>query len=75
MQSDFIGSQKYLLADGTIIDSTQFIIRSLKVGDQIVENVHGSIGAVKGSLLLGQSFLEKFKSWSIDNVSHELVLK
>jgi hypothetical protein len=74
-ESDFIGTQKYQLADGSVIDSKQFIIRSLKVGDQIVENVRGSIGEVKGSLLLGQSFFEKFKSWSMDNSSHELVLE
>ncbi len=74
-ESDFIGSQKYQLADGSMIDSKQFIIRSLKVGDQLVENVRGSIGDAKGSLLLGQSFLEKFKSWSMDNASHELVLE
>ena len=73
--NDFIGNQKYQLADGSVIDSKQFIIRSLKVGDQIVENVNGSVGDVKGSLLLGQSFLEKFKSWSMDNASHELVLE
>ena len=42
---------------------------------QIVENVRASIGDVKGSLLLGQSFLEKFKSWSMDNTNHELVLE
>lgn len=53
----------------------QFIIGSLKVGDQIVENVCVSIGGEKGSLLLGQSFLEKFKSWSMDNASHELVFQ
>lgn len=74
-EGDFIGSQKYQLADGSIIDSAQFTIRSLKVGDQIIENVRGSIGDLKGSLLLGQSFLEKFKSWSMDNATHELVLE
>lgn len=74
-ESDFIGSQKYQLADGSVIDSRQFIIRTLKVGDRIIENVRGSIGGVKGSLLLGQSFLEKFKSWSMDNATHELVLE
>jgi len=30
---------------------------------------------VNGSLLLGQSFLNKFKSWSQDNATHELVLQ
>ena len=74
-EADYIGNQQYQLADGSVITSRQFIIRSLKVGDQVVQNVRGSIGDVKGSLLLGQSFLEKFKSWSMDNASHELILE
>ena len=32
-------------------------------------------GLARADLLLGQSFLEHFKSWSIDNVKHELVLE
>ena len=73
-KGDFVGDQQFTLADGSVINSKQFIIRSLKVGDQVIQNVRGSIGDVKGSLLLGQSFLEKFKSWSMDDGSHELVL-
>ena len=73
--SDFIGNQQYTLADGSVINSKQFFIHSLKVGDQVIQNVRGSIGDVKDTLLLGQSFLEKFKSWSMDNTSHELVLE
>ena len=72
---DFLGNQRYLLADGSVINSKQFLIRSLRVGDQIVTNVRGSISDVHGSLLLGQSFLGMFKSWSMDNASHELVLE
>ena len=74
-ETDFIGTQKYTLADGSVINSKQFLIRKLKVGDEVLENVRGSIGGVNGSLLLGQSFLGKFKSWSMDNTSHELVLE
>ena len=70
---DFVGEQKYRLADGSIITSKTFIIRSLKVGDVTVTNVLGSVADVKGSLLLGQSFLKKFKTWSIDNTKHELI--
>jgi predicted aspartyl protease len=47
----------------------------LKVGDQTITNVRASIADVNGSLLLGQSFLNKFKSWSQDNATHELVLQ
>jgi len=38
-------------------------------------DVRASIADVNGSLLLGQSFLNKFKSWSQDNATHELVLQ
>jgi predicted aspartyl protease len=32
-----------------------------------IENVKAGIAPVAGELLLGQSFLSRFKSWSIDN--------
>jgi TPR repeat protein len=73
--ADFVGTEEYRLADGSTVSSRTFVIRSLKVGDRTVTNVRASITNVNGSLLLGQSFLNKFKSWSQDNVSHELVLR
>lgn len=73
--SDFLGEQTYRLADGSTVPSRTFRIRSLKVGDKIIEDVTGSVASVNGSLLLGQSFLNRFKSWSIDNEKHALVLK
>jgi hypothetical protein len=36
--------------------------------------VAGGIAPVTGSLLLGQSFLSRFKSWSIDNQRRALIL-
>jgi hypothetical protein len=73
--TDFVGEQKYRLADGSTITSKTFRLRSLKVGEKTVENVIGSVADINGSLLLGQSFLRKFKSWSLDNSRHELVLE
>ncbi len=64
----------YTLADGSTTDSQTFRIRSLKVGDTVLENVKGSVSDTKGTLLLGQSFLKNFKSWSIDNSRNVLVL-
>jgi tetratricopeptide (TPR) repeat protein len=72
--SDFLGTQKYRMADGSTVPSQQFVIRSLKVGDRTLENVTGSIAPVEGSLLLGQSFLRHFRSWSIDNQREALIL-
>ena len=73
--SDIIGKQTYVLADGSKSRSVMFTIRSLKVGDRVVENVKGSVAPAEGALLLGQSFLERFKSWSINNTNHQLVLE
>ena len=72
---DFIEEQKYRIADGSVVTSKTFNIKSLRVGDKTVLNVAGSMSDTKGSLLLGQSFLSKFKSWSVDNETHELILE
>jgi uncharacterized protein len=72
---DFLGEKTYVLADGSNLPSQQFRIRSLKVGDKTIENVVAGIASAKGDILLGQSFLSKFKSWSFDNEQHTLVLR
>ncbi len=72
--TDFLGEQTYKLADGSTVPSQQFVIRSLKVGDKTLENVVGSIAPVAGGLLLGQSFLSRFNTWSIDNQRQALIL-
>jgi len=73
--TDFTGEKTYVLADGTRVKSRTFRIRSLMVGDRILQDVVGSVAPTSGTLLLGQSFLGRFKSWSIDNSRHALVLE
>ena len=72
--SDFLGSRTYKLADGSTVPSQRFQIRSLKVGNRTLENVTASIAPIAGQLLLGQSFLRRFESWSIDNGRSALIL-
>jgi len=74
-EADFQGEQRYKLADGSTVPSQTFRIRSLKVGSKVVENVTAGIGSEKSSPLLGQSFFSHFKSWSVDNTKHALVLE
>jgi predicted aspartyl protease len=73
-ESDFLGKQTYRMADGSTVPSERFVIRSLKVGNKTLKNVTGSVAPVEGELLLGQSFLSRFKSWSIDNQNQALIL-
>ena len=74
-ESDLIGQRSYVLADGSTTQSSIFKIRSLKIGELVVEDVKASVTPSHATLLLGQSFLERFKSWSIDNTTHELLLE
>lgn len=72
--NDFVGEQTYVLADGSKLPSARFTLRDLQVGAQRLTNVAASVGPVASSPLLGQSFLSRFKSWTLDNERHALVL-
>jgi len=73
-RSDVIGQGTFTLANGSKVTSTIFIIRELEVGTTAISNVLAGV-APEGSVpLLGESFLSRFKSWTVDNYSHELVL-
>ena len=74
-ESDFLGEQTYRLADGSKVKSKTFRIRQLTVGNRTVNNVMGSVAGVKGSLLLGQSFLSRFSSVKFDYGRNVLVLE
>ena len=43
-----------VLADGTQSKLPSFTIRSLKVGDKVIENVVATVVPLEGQLLLGQ---------------------
>ena len=74
-RSDFLGRRDYVLADGSRISAEIFRIRSLRIGGRVVEDVVATAGALSSPFLLGQSFLRKLKSWSIDNANDTLVLE
>ncbi|HYU11548.1 MAG TPA: aspartyl protease family protein [Stellaceae bacterium] len=71
---DFIGEQTYTLGDGSKVKSARFVLRELQVGDQVIRNVRASIGPVQSVPLLGQSFLSRLSTWTLDNERHFLVL-
>jgi clan AA aspartic protease (TIGR02281 family) len=66
-QQDFLDRRPYKLADGSTHYAQRFRIRSLRVGGLELRDVVASVVPAAGSLLLGQSFLSRLKSWSIDN--------
>lgn len=73
-EADYVGTQDYTLADGSSSRGRTYRIKTLKVGNVVVHNVVASIGGDESSGLLGQSFLERFRAWSLNNADHTLVL-
>jgi clan AA aspartic protease (TIGR02281 family) len=74
LPQDLLDKRLYKLADGSTEVSQRFRIRSLRVGSLELRDVVASVVPSAGSLLLGQSFLSRLKSWSIDNERQVLVL-
>ncbi len=72
--ADLLGSKTYMLADGTMLPSQIYRLASLRIGDMVMENVTVRIAAANSSLLLGQSFLRRLKSWSMDNDRQVMII-
>ena len=71
---DLIGSKTYMLADGSMVPSKIYRLTSLRIGGMVMQNVTVRIAAAKSSLLLGQSFLSRLKSWSMDNARQVMII-
>ena len=72
--ADLLGSKTYLLADGSKVPSKIYRMASVRIGGMVVENVTVRISAANSSLLLGQSFLSRLKSWSMDNARKVMII-
>jgi hypothetical protein len=66
-KADFLPGLAYRMADGNIVKSSRLKLRLLEVGGVKISEVTASIVPGTGSLLLGQSFLGRLQSWSLDN--------
>lgn len=62
---DSLPGQHYRLADGSIVKSGRFIIRTLKIGNRVLKNVTCSISdSIDADMLLGQSALEQLGNFT-----------
>ncbi|MGC1388873.1 MAG: retropepsin-like aspartic protease [Steroidobacteraceae bacterium] len=71
---DFLDERVNELPGGSKRTSQRFRIRLLSVGSLKLRNVIASIAPPAGHLLLGQSFLSRLKSWSIDTQRQVLLI-
>jgi aspartyl protease family protein len=71
---DYRGLRTVRLANGSTVTAQIYNLRSIKVGDREVTDVLAAVYPGHGPRLLGQSFLKRFRSWSVDNGRRMLVL-
>ena len=73
LSGEYIGGfSRYRTANGSTGWSRNISIRKLKIGRSFAYNVKGSVGCAQS--LLGQTFLKRFGSYTIDNQRHVLIL-
>ena len=66
-ESDFIGPQNFVLANGQVEEGLVIKLKSIQIGNRIVYDVEATIDAnISAPLLLGQSVLERFGKVSMD---------
>jgi len=71
---DFIGKRRYSLANGSEEIGDRVIIREVQVGQHKVTDVTAIVNPPASDLLLGQSFLSKFGTVTLDYKRLVLVL-
>jgi len=72
--ADLLGSKTYMLADGTMRRGKIYRMASIRIGGMVMEDVTVRIAEGNSSLLLGQSFLRRLKSWSMDNARQVMII-
>lgn len=64
----------YKVADGRVIVQKRYLLSNFKVGDSNYEGIIFTVSQKGSPNLLGQSFLNKFSSWTLDSDKNTLIL-
>jgi aspartyl protease family protein len=66
-ESDIVGKARFQDANGDISPGSVVRLKSVQIGDRVLQNVHANIvSSAKAPLLLGQSALSQFGKISVD---------
>lgn len=73
---NYLSDKTYLLADGQAVNCRRFVLPQMEIGSFKVHDVTIAVSDNNNAyLLLGQSFLNKFSKWSLDNRKQVLHLE
>ena len=74
-EKNFLAPGLYTIADGSVVKNKRFVIPYIKVNDVIVKNIRCSVNKSNDVFILGKAFLDRFKSWKINNETKQLILE
>lgn len=75
-KEDILDKEYFQDATGKISEGTKVNLRSVKIGNKILENIEATvIDNINAPLLLGQSVLENFGKIEIDNENGQIIFK
>lgn len=72
--SDYLPSRIFVLADGSQKTYRRVKLSSIRIAGERVEDIIVAITDDSSPLLLGKSFLNKFKSWKLNNTNSTIEL-
>jgi aspartyl protease family protein len=75
-KEDILDKEYFQDATGKISEGTKVNLRSVKIGNKVLENIEATvINNINAPLLLGQSVLENFGKIEIDNENGQIIFK
>jgi len=75
-ENNFIGYNYYTFADGDTERCKKYLIKEMKIGDRVVNNIVCAVANnIIGDMLLGQSFLDKLGNIKINYTTNELIIE
>lgn len=75
-KEDIKGKKYYQTADGGLTEGTVITLKEVKIGDAVLHNVDASVvKSQKAPLLLGESVLQKFGTFTVDNINNKLIIR
>jgi aspartyl protease family protein len=73
---DILSTEFFQDATGKISEGTEINLRTVKIGNVVLENIKATIiDNPNAPLLLGQTILERFGNIEIDNTNNRIILK
>lgn len=65
----------YTMADGTIKKQKRFLVKELEISGRKIQNIEVTISPIGSPNLLGNSFLQLFKKWTLNQHQQMLILE